>query len=106
MNDVVDDDVSIRQALKNRGKEGIRNLKRQAVEKMSGDGLRAKKSKIHSSAVARSSKSNPKAGKPNKKKSKSNKKNPKPTKKSKAVQKSKVQKKSSIDKSTNSFKYF
>lgn len=51
VNDVVDNDLSIGDALRKRGNEGIRNLKRRAAENMSGDGLRVKrnKSKIHSS---------------------------------------------------------
>lgn len=50
VNDVVDNDLSIGDALRKRGNETIRNLKRRAAENMSGDGMRAsrKKPKIHS----------------------------------------------------------
>lgn len=58
VNDVVEHDLSIEEALRNRGHESIRNLKRRAVEKMSGDGLKKsqKKSKNQSSSGSGGSK--------------------------------------------------
>lgn len=49
--DVVSDRVSFKEAMQNRGKEGLLNLKRKADAKMSGSGLKKRKlKKIQSSA--------------------------------------------------------
>lgn len=106
VNDIVDDDLSIGDAFRKRGNESLRNLKRRAVEKMSGEGLTTsrKKSKIHSSLGSGDSKK-PKstAKKPAAKKEKSKVvKKTKPTKVTKSIKK----KKKKDDSSAEEFDFF